>query len=70
VLAFGLVECYGIKPISFSPFVLMDCLFALVRSQILGPLGEVVLSPLTIDSIVLSVPSIMGATVNPAGKDF
>ena len=60
---------FGIRPININQFVLTDCHCTLERLPILRQTCQAVLSPLSIDSIVLSLLSIMGTTFDPAGKD-
>jgi hypothetical protein len=60
---------FGQRPISNNPFALSDHLFALERLPRLISTGEVVLSPLTMESIVLPLPSITGTTVDLSGKE-
>jgi hypothetical protein len=66
---FGLFGHFATRLSSINPFVLTDRLFVLERVLILGYTGEAVLSPLSVKGIVLSLPSIMGTTVDPPGKD-
>ena len=67
--AFGQFEHFGKRPISINPFVLTDRLFAFEGLLILRYTSQAVLSPLSVESIVLSLPSITGTTVDPSGKD-